>query len=66
MHDMAVRKRQVGYRKLTYEDAVAIRAAYIPRHKEFNQYALARKYNVSRSAILNIIRNCNWKQEDYY
>lgn len=66
MHDMAVRKRHVGYRKLTYEDAVAIRAQYIPRHREFSQSALARKYGVSRSAILNILQNCNWKAEDYY
>lgn len=40
---------------LTDTQIQQIRASYIPRHQKFGQAALARKYNVSQSAIFNII-----------
>ena len=46
--------------KLTADDAVAIRAAYVPRKPGFSQHALARHYGVGQSTIGRIIRNKNW------
>lgn len=43
--------------KATLTDAQVqeIRISYVPRHKQFGQAALARKYKVSQGAIFNII-----------
>lgn len=46
--------------KLTESDAVAIRAAYIPRKPGFSQYALARQYGVSQSSIASIVNHKKW------
>jgi hypothetical protein len=46
--------------KLTADDAVAIRAAYVPRKPGFSQHALARHYGVGQSTIGRILRNKNW------
>lgn len=47
--------------KLTQTDVEFIRKHYIPRHKEFGCRALARKFNISHSAIEDIIHYKNWK-----
>ena len=46
--------------KLTADDAIAIRAAYVPRKPGFSQYALARQYGVSQCAIGRILNKKNW------
>ena len=41
--------------KLTADDVRYIRAHYVPRHREFGANALARKFDVSQSTILNVV-----------
>lgn len=38
-----------------------IKSEYIPRHKEYGQRAMSRKYNMSQSNISDIINNKTWK-----
>ena len=47
--------------KLTEEQVLEICKVYIPRHPEFGQAALARKFGVSKSTIRFIITGTNWK-----
>ena len=53
--------------KLTEEDVLEIRKLYIPWDRDFSLYALARKYNVTMSAIHDIVTRKNWKwlKENY-
>ena len=46
---------QCRFAKLTDEQVRYIRRVYIPRHHEFGQLALARRFNVSSSTIYEII-----------
>lgn len=46
---------------LTQEDIDWIRTNYIPRDKEFGSTALAIRFNISQSAISNIIHRKSWK-----
>ncbi len=41
--------------KLTADDVRYICAHYVPRHREFGANALARKFDVSQSTILNVV-----------
>lgn len=47
--------------KLTKEKVKYIRTNYIPFDRDFGTRALARKFNVSKTAILYIIQNKTWK-----
>lgn len=47
--------------KLMEDDVRYIRAHYIPRHREFGANALARKFNVSQSTILNVVHYITYK-----
>jgi hypothetical protein len=47
---------------LTDAQVQEIRIAYVPRHKQYGQAALARKYNVSQGAIFHIIHADTRKQ----
>ena len=64
-HDNGLSKGMKGetnhQSKLTKEDVINIRKIYIPRHLEFGQIALAKKYNVSKSLIGQIIKGQWWK-----
>jgi hypothetical protein len=46
--------------KLTNKEVEFIRNNYIPRHKEYGMRALARKFNVSKQPIHDIIHNKTW------
>jgi HNH endonuclease len=46
--------------KLTNEDIQYIRQNYIPRHKEFGQNALARKFDMNQKSIWCIIHHKTW------
>ena len=48
-------------KKLTEEQVRFIREKYIPRHPEFGQGALARKFGVSRAAVELVVQGKNWK-----
>lgn len=54
------KKETHGSAKLTYQDVSHIRKIYIPRNREFSQYALARKYGVSQMTICDILHNKIW------
>lgn len=47
--------------KLTNEDAKYIREVYVPNDSEFSAGALARKFNVSSSVILDVIHRKSFK-----
>ena len=47
--------------KLKKDDVRYIREHYIPRHREFGTNALARKFNVSQSTILNVVHYITYK-----
>jgi DNA-binding transcriptional regulator YiaG len=47
--------------KLTELDVQAIRVAYIPRHPEFNQHALARRYGVSQRTVAKVLHGVSYK-----
>lgn len=47
--------------KLSNEDVEWIKENYIPRHKEFGQSAIARKFGVSQQNISNIVNGKRWK-----
>ena len=46
--------------KLTWDDVRFIRGNYCPRSREFGVRALARKFDVSRPIIKNVIENRTW------
>lgn len=48
-------------RKFTEEEVKQIRASYIYMHPEFGTRGLAKKYNVSQSAMHNIVTNINYQ-----
>lgn len=50
-----------GLSKLTKESVRFIRENYIPRHKEFGQHALAKRFDVHQYAIWAVIHNHVWK-----
>lgn len=47
--------------KLTYEDIEYIRSHYVRKSRKFSSYALAKKFNVSKTTILSIVKNKTWK-----
>jgi hypothetical protein len=47
--------------KLTEEDVLWIRQNYIKSHRKFGGNALALKFNVSGSCILQVVTNKHWK-----
>ena len=47
--------------KLTNADVLKIRAIYKARSKEYNQYKLAKMFNVDRSLIHLIVKRKSWK-----
>jgi hypothetical protein len=47
--------------KLSKDDVLWIRQNYIKSHRKFGGNALALKFNVSGSCILQVVRNKNWK-----
>ena len=49
-----------GLNKLSEEEVRYIKKHYIPRHKEFGQRALGRKFNVSQPTIRGILNNKTW------
>lgn len=53
-----------GRAKLTEDDVRLIRSLYIPRHPEFNGYALARRFSVAKNTIDQILKRTNWKHID--
>lgn len=54
----------ISRRKFTEEDIDYIRQHYIPKHKQFGTRALARKFNVSHSIIVDILQNRTYKQRE--
>lgn len=48
--------------KLTIEQVNYIRTNYIPRHKEYGMRALAKKFNVTKQPIHDIIHNKTWTE----
>lgn len=56
-----VKGEQNGHAKLTEEQVLEIRKVYIPRHKDFSQRALARKYGLIQASIRDILIGKNWK-----
>ena len=48
--------------KLTEEDVKYIKQVYIKRDKEFGAVALAKKFNVDRTTIHDIIRGKTWRE----
>lgn len=47
--------------KLTAEQVFYIRVHYIPRHRKFGSNALARKFNVSKNTIFNVVNYVTYK-----
>ncbi len=64
LHSVKVLKNNIGINnhqsKFTEKEIQYIRSNYIPRHKEFGQGALSRKFNVSQITISRIIHNKTW------
>ncbi len=65
MNDMNERGRRVrgelvGNSKLTALQICEIKAAYVPRSVQANQYALAKRYGVTQSEISHIISGKRW------
>lgn len=54
---------QNGQHKLTQDDVDEIRRVYIKGDKVFGAKPLARKYNVSKTAIQYIIQNKTWSKQ---
>ncbi len=50
-----------GRAKLTEGQVIEIRRDYVKRSRTYGTPALARKYNVSHTAIWDIVRGENWK-----
>ncbi len=46
--------------KLSEQDVIWIRKNYIPRHLEFGEKQLAKKFNVTTATISLITRNKTW------
>lgn len=59
MLDKRARQREPG-RKLTQEDAVAIRSLYVSGHRELGQTALARRYGVSQPVMSKLLRGLTY------
>ncbi len=63
-HSRRVLKNNIGINnglnKLSEEEVRYIKKHYIPRHKEFGQRALGRKFNVSQPVIGDILNNKTW------
>ncbi len=53
-----------SYAKLIKGNVKFIREHYIPRHPEFGAAALARRFNVSRSVIQDVIKGKSYKNID--
>lgn len=53
---------QVGSSKLTKENVQYIKSHYKKYDKEFNAYALARKFGVTNSTIFKCLKGENWKE----
>ena len=49
--------------KLTEENVKFIRENYIPRHKEFSQGALARRFGVNQKTIWCVIHSLSWTEK---
>jgi hypothetical protein len=49
--------------RLSWEAIEFIRSHYQPYHPEYNQYTLAKMFNVSRRAIQKVIQNKSWIEE---
>lgn len=47
--------------KMTHEDVRKIRELYVPRHPDFNCYALAKIFNTTPSLICNIVNYKTYK-----
>lgn len=47
--------------KLKEEDVLEIRKIYIPWNRNFSLYVLAKKFNVTSSAIRDVVVGRNWK-----
>ena len=54
-------KEEHKLHKLTQEEVDYIRKHYKSRDKEFSSYALGRKFGVSHTRILKIVKNEAWK-----
>jgi hypothetical protein len=50
-----------GRSKLTESDVMFIREAYIPEHKTFGARALARRYEMDRTVINDVVHGRSWK-----
>ncbi|WP_098020854.1 HNH endonuclease signature motif containing protein [Orrella dioscoreae] len=48
-------------RKLSNQEAEAIRAAYIPNNRDHSQRALAKRYGVTQRVVLRIVKGVNYK-----
>ena len=49
-----------GSAKLTPEKVLYIRRVYIPKHPEFGQSALGRKFGIGQNSIRDVILRINW------
>ena len=58
---LQVKGTDVPNSKLTEDDVLWIRQNYIKSHRQFGGNALALKFNVSGSCILQVVRNEHWK-----
>lgn len=64
--DMVRRKRSCARTRnpsavLTEDQVAYIREVYIPRHREYGQTALAKRFGVSQPAVGYIVRGEHWK-----
>ena len=62
MHPANLKGEECPWSKLSLEDVRYIRSHYILKSKEFNQYALAKRFNVSQQLISRIIKNERWTE----
>ena len=56
----ALKGEEIGNSKLTEEQVAEIKRLYIPRSRQFNQYQLAKRFNVSQSQISMIVTGQRW------
>lgn len=56
------RGEQNGRHKLTASQVAQIRALYVPKSTDTNQYTLAQQFHVSRSTIRALLSGPNWKR----
>lgn len=57
---IALKHEKHSQSKLTTEEIIYIRQNYIPKNKEFGSRALAKKFSISHTQILKIVKNKNW------